>query len=476
MNRKTSHTENSSGLIRGLGLWAATAIVIGSMIGQSVFLVASDMSREVGSAGKVLAVWIIGGVLVLLGALCHSELGAAMPEAGGDYVYLRRGLSREWGFLYGWTSAIIMRPASSAVIAAGLMRFVAFLLPSTASPLWTWNLRFPLQSSPYQITFTAAQPWAAAAIVLVTAMNYVGVRNAGRFQVFLTVLKVAAVAAILILALTVKSPTRVDPTFTSSPSQGVLGPLLTALVPAMLAYNGFQFLGAVGAEVRSPGKIFPWALTLGTAAVVILYVLLNWVYFCVLGFAQVATSQHVASAAMARLVGDTGARWFTLAMIVSAFGSLHANSLTAPRVPYAMAADGSFFAFAKRIQPTFHTPSGALIFQGYVAILLVLTGTYQELYSYDIFATWIFLALTGLSLIRLRISCPELPRPFRVWGYPFTPVVFSTMALAIAGNLWLQHPVRSSAGIVIILLGLPFFYRWRDRTSVAFPTANGSAT
>jgi len=474
MDRTANHTESLPGLIRGLGLWAATAIVIGSMIGQSVFLVASDMSREVGSAGRVLAVWIIGGAVVLFGALCYAELGAAMPEAGGDYVYLRRGLSPVWGFLYGWTSAIIMRPASSAVIASGLMRFVAFLLPSTASPLWTWNLRFSFRASPYQITFTAAQLWAAAAIVLVTAMNYLGVRTAGRFQVFLTVLKVATVAAILILALTVKSPTRADSAFTSSTSHGILGPFLTALVPAMLAYNGFQFLGAVGAEVRNPGKIFPWALIVGTAAVAALYALLNWVYFYMMGFSQVATSQHVASAVMARLVGDTGAKWFTLAMIVSAFGSLHANSLTAPRVPYAMAVDGSFFAFAKRIQPRFHTPSGALIFQGCVAVLLVLTGTYQELYSYDIFATWIFLALTGVALIRLRIIYAELPRPFRVWGYPFTPAIFGTVALAIAANLWLQRPVRSSVGIVIILLGLPFFYRWRSRTSAAFPTGKAS--
>ena len=467
MNGKISHGENSSDLIRGLGLWAATAIVIGSMIGQAVFLVASDMSREVGSATKVLMVWIIGGVVVLFGACCYAELGAAMPEAGGDYIYLTRGLSPVLGFLYGWTSALIMRPGSAAIIAAGLMRFVGFLWPSVTTPLLAWSLRFPFQPEPYQFTFTAAQPLAATAVVMVTALNYLGVRTVGRFQVFLTALKVAAVAAILALGLMARSSTRAQTAFIALPAHGIVAALLTALVPAVTAYNGFQFLGSVGGEVLNPKKNLPRAAIGGTAIVVALYVLVNWVYFHVLTFSQVAKSQHVASDAVALLVGGIGARWFTIAMIVSAFGSLHATFLTAPRVPYAMARDGNFFGFAKRIQPTFHTPSGALVFEGCVAILLVLTGTHQELYSYSMFATWTFFALTAVALIRLRITCPKLPRPFQVWGYPFTPVVFGTVALAVAVNLWLLRPVRSSIGIAIILLGFPFFYRWRKRIIAA---------
>jgi basic amino acid/polyamine antiporter, APA family len=469
MNAKPNHGGNPSGLIRGLGLWAATAIVIGSMIGQSVFLVASDMSREVGSVTKVLAVWIIGGVVVLFGAFCYAELGAAMPEAGGDYIYLRRGLGPVWGFLYGWTSAMIIRPGAAAVIAAGFLRFVGFLWPSATTPIFVRNLRFPFQSEPYQFTFTAAQPLAAAAVVMVTALNYLGVRTSGRFQLFSTALKVATVGAIVALGLMANSPTGAQPAFIAPPTHSIVAAFLTALVPAMLAYNGFQFLGSVGGEILNPGKNLPRAAIGGTAVVVALYVLVNWVYFHLLSFAQVAKSQHVASDAVALLVGDTGAKWFTVAMMVSAFGSLHAALLTAPRVPYAMALDGNFFSFAKRIQPTFHTPGRAVVFQGCVAILLVLTGTYQELYSYSMFATWIFLALTAVALIRLRITSPELPRLFRVWGYPFTPVVFGTVALAIAANLWLLRPARSSIGIAIILLGLPFFYRWRKRAIAASP-------
>ena len=465
MNRNTTDGGNSPGLIRGLGVWAATAIVIGAMIGQSVFLVASEMSREVGSPTKVLFAWMIGGVVVLLGAFCYAELGAAMPEAGGEYIYLSRGLRPECGFLFGWTSAMIIRPGSAASIAAGLMRFVGFLAPSVTAPIFTWNLRFPFQPQPYQFTFTAAQPLAAAVVVVVTGLNYLGVRTAGRFQVFLTALKVATVAAILALGLAAKSSSGAQPAFIASPAHGALAAFLTALVPVMAAYNGFQFLGSVGGEIINPKKNLPRAVILGTSLVIALYVLVNWVYFHMLSFSQVAQSQHVASDTVAVLVGSMGAKWFTIAMIVSAFGALHAGFLTGPRVPYAMARDGNFFGFAKRMHPRFHTPSGAVIFQGCVAILMVLTGTHQELYSYTGFANWIFLGLTAVALIRLRVTKPEMPRPFRVWGYPWTPLIFGTAASAIVVNLWLVRPVRSSIGLAIILLGIPFFNRWRKRAT-----------
>lgn len=192
-------------------------------------------------------------------------------------------------------------------------------------------------------------------------------------------------------------------------------------------------------------------------------VLINWVYFHVLGSSRVAQSQHVASDVMSVLIGNKGAEWMTLAMIVSAFGSLHVNLLGGPRVPYAMARDGVFFSFAKRVQPKFHTPSGAVIFHGCVAILFVLSGTYQELYSLAMFAIWIFFALTAVALIRLRSTESELPRPYRVWGYPWTPIIFGTAAFGISLNLWMTRPIRSSIGLAVILLGIPFFYYWCRR-------------
>jgi basic amino acid/polyamine antiporter, APA family len=453
--------NNRSQLVRALGLWSAIAVIVGSMIGQAVFLVASDMARELGSPTRVLAVWIIGGIVVLFGAFCYAELGAAMPEAGGDYVYLSRWLSPVWGFLYGWAASMIMRPGMAAVIAAGLLRFTGFLLPSVANPIFTWHLTLPFLSQSYQFTFTAAQPLAAGIIVLVTAINYLGVRTAGHFQVFLTSLKVAALVGIVILGLTLGKLSAIHHTLITWPAQGNIGAVLTAMVPAMVAYNGFQTLGTLGGELSNPQRNIPRAAILGSLLVISLYVLVNWTYFHVLGFSRVAQSQYVASDAMAALIGNNGAKWITVAMIVSAFGSLHADFLTGPRIPFAMARDGRFFAFAKQIHAVFHSPSAAVIFQGCIAILLVLTGTYQELYSFVLFAIWAFLALTAIALIRLRRKESTLPRSYRAWGYPWTPLAFAAAAAAIAVNLWLVRPLRSSIGLAVILLGIPFFNFWR---------------
>ena len=464
MDTDKSKTGNQLGLIRGLGPWAATAVVVGAMIGQSVFLVASDMSREVDSMWKVLVVWIVGGVIVLFGSFCYAELGAAMPQTGGDYIYLGRGIGPLWGFLFGWTNSMIMKPAVEAIIAVGLVRFVGFLAPSVTVPIFVWSLHVPFQAQPYEFAFSAAQPLAAGAIVLVTALNYLGVRTVGRFQVVLTGLKVATIAAILIMGAAASRSMGSRTALIPPSSHGPIAAFLLALVPVMAAYNGFQHLGSVGGEVVNPKRNLPRAAILGTSLVIALYVLINWVYFHLLSFSQVAQSQHVASDAVVRLLGNTGAKFFTVAMIVSAFGALHAAFLTGPRVPYAMARDGNFFGFAARIQPRFHTPSGAVMFQGCAAILLVLTGTYMELISYDMFATWTFLGLTAFALMRLRFAEPKLPRPFHVWGYPWTPMIFGIAAFAISLNLWFVSPARSTVGLAIILLGVPFFYRWRRRS------------
>jgi APA family basic amino acid/polyamine antiporter len=361
---QTSDTRNVPRLIRALGLWSAIAVVVGSMIGQSVFLVASDMAGELGSPARVLSVWIIGGIVVLFGSFCYAELGAAMPEAGGDYVYLSRGIGPVWEFLYGWTSSMIMKPASGALIAAGLLRFTGFLLPSVKKPIFTWHLNLPFQPQPYQFALTVAQLVAAAIIVVVTAINYVGVRKAGHFQIFLTSLKVAALVAIVLFGLTLHRLSELHSAPLTWPVQGSMGAVLTALVPAMMAYNGFQYLGALGGEVSDPQRNIPRAAILGPVLVIGLYVLVNGTYFHVLGFSGVAQSQYIASDTIAHIAGDSAAKWVTIVMIVSAFGTLHANFLTGPRVPFAMARDGYFFSFAKRVHPIFESPSGAVIFQG----------------------------------------------------------------------------------------------------------------
>jgi basic amino acid/polyamine antiporter, APA family len=466
---KTVGNPKTSELVRGLGLWASTAVVVNSIIGQSIFLVPSQVAVDVGSVGRALTAWLIGGAIVLLTTFCFAELGAAVPQAGGEYVYLGRGLGPKWGFLFGWTSALLQGPAVAATISAGLLRITAFLLPSVSAPIFTWNIPAPFHAQPYHFTFTAAQVWAAVAIAVAMAINYFGVRTAGRFQMLIAGIKVAAVVLIVGLGLAVKNAGGVANANNAAMEFGGARAFLTALVPVMLAYNGFQTISQIGGEVRDPHKTIPRAAMLGVSAVVLLYFLINVTYFRALGFFTVAQSKHVASDAAVRIVGPDGARWVTMIMILSALGSLHANFLARPRVLYAMARDDQFFRFVGRIHPTFRTPVGALLFHGCVTGVLVLTGTFEDIYSLAVFFIWIFVALTAIALIGLRKKEPTLPRPYRAWGYPWTPLIVATVAFAMSANLWLVRPVRSSIGLVVILLGIPFFRRLQKRVAGSPP-------
>ena len=448
--------------MRGLGLWSATAIVIGDTIGTGVFLVTSDMARTVGSTTLVFAAWIAGGLIVLFGAFCYAELGAALPKAGGAYVYLERGLGSLWGFLFGWMSSFLERPVAMATLAAGFLRFIGFLLPAVAAPLAVGHL------GSYAFTFTVAQPLAALVIVVITAVNYLSVRMGGAIQVLLTSLKVSAIILIVVLGIALGKHVAAAGAAAVAPAGlGTLGAFLTALVPAMWAYNGFNDLGDLGEEILEPHKNIPRAIILGLLTVGGLYLLANLVYFHVLPFSQLAQSQHVASDVVQSFAGHQGAAWLTVAMAISALGALHVVELTGARIPYAMARDGAFFQFAQRLQPRFHTPSGALLLEGGVAAMLALSGTFEDLYSLFVFAVWIFFALVALALIRLRLKEPDLPRPYRTWGYPWTPLIFFVAAVALTVNLWLVRPVRSSLGLAVILAGVPFFYRWRKTVAPA---------
>jgi APA family basic amino acid/polyamine antiporter len=450
-----------SDLVRGLGLWSAAAIVIGDTIGTGIFLVTSDMARVVGSAALVFAAWIIGGLIVLFGAFCYSELGAAFPKAGGPYVYLNRGLGPLWGFLFGWMSSFLERPVAMATLAAGFLRFLGFIFPVVTTPLFSFHV------ARYDFTFTAAQPLAALVVIAVTAVNYLSVRIGGSIQVFLTSLKMGTILVIVVAGVLFGKPHAIEVASSGLPlglgtfGWGTIGAVLTALVPAMWAYNGFNDLGDLGEEIVHPEKNIPRAIILGLLTVGGLYLLANVVYFRILPLHDLAQSQHVASDVVQSFAGSRGAAWLTIAMAISALGALHVVVLTGARIPFAMARDGVFFQFATRLHPSFRTPSGSLVFLGSIAALLALSGTYEELYSLFVFAVWIFFALTAIALFRLRKKEPSLIRPYRAWGYPITPLVFLLAAVALTANLWTIRPVRSTLGLVVILAGVPFFYHWR---------------
>jgi APA family basic amino acid/polyamine antiporter len=453
--------ENRPGLVRGLGAWAATAIVIGTMIGTGIFIVPADMAQTAGTARLVFAVWIAGGLLSLFGAFAYAELGAAIPEAGGEYAYIGRGFGPVWGFMFGWTHSIVGRTASIAAIAAGLLRFWGFLDPRVMTPLVSFHFSMPWSATPYTFVFTAAMPLAVAAIAAVTFINYLGVRLGGQVQVALTAIKVAVIVAVVAAGFSFHGHAAAI----SAPAAkaGSLGGIFAALVAALWAYDGWSNVNLVGSEVIEPTRNIPRALVIGVTTVMALYILTSAACFYVLPFAKVATSPHVVSDMIARVAGSRAAAWLTLAMIVCALGTLNSSILSGARVDYAMARDGRFFRVARGIHPKFRTPANALIFQGCLASILALTGTFEDLFSLFIFAQWIFYGLAAASMMRLRSKEPDLARPYRSWGYPMLPVIFILGAIAVTLSVLIEQPLRAGLGLVAILIGLVFYRRWQTQ-------------
>jgi amino acid transporter len=461
-------TEKRLELVRGLGAWASAAIVIGTMIGTGIFLKPAEMAREGRTVSVVFAAWIVGAVLSIFGALSFAELGAAIPEAGGEYAYLRRAFGPVYGFLFGWMHSIVGRPSSLASISAGMMRFVSFLIPAVATPIFSVHIpAVGAWIAPYDFVFTWAQPLAVLWLAGMTGVNYLGVRLGGAVQVFLTAIKIMSVVIVIGVAFfsPAGAPHAPDPFWpASSDSVGsIFAAFLATLAAALWAYDGWEDLNLVGSEVADPQRNFPRALVGGVTFVAIIYLLFSAACLKVLPFESVARSQHIASDVIEHVIGRGAATWITVAMAISALGSMNSSVLSGARVPYAMARDGIFFKIAGGIHPKFRTPGRALIFQGVLASLMALTGTFEELTNLFIFAGWIFYGFAVVALFRLRRSEPELPRPYRCWGYPWVPGLFVAGALALTINIWIQRPGRSSIGLLLILAGLPFYKMWARR-------------
>ena len=450
-------------LVKGLGPWAALAMVVGHIIGTGVFLVPHDMAEATQSVGLIFVVWIVGGALSLAGALTLAELGAAMPEAGGAYIFLKRGFGPVWGFLFGWMNNVLGKPASISTIAAGLLIFVGFFFPAVQNTIFTLRIPLPGAAEPYEFVFTWAQPLAALAILFVTFINYLGVRLAGRLQVVLTIVKVASILAVVVLGFALATPGAASPAplFPDAFSGSLLTGILVAMVAALWAYDGWIDVTLAGSEVQNPQKNIPRAVVGGTIIVGTIYMLANAVYFYVLPLETVIAVQNVASETVRVFAGPRAAAWITAAMVISAFTTLNSSILTGARVPFAMARDRLFFRVADGIHPQYRTPSGALVFQGVMASLMVLTGKFNDLFNMYIFAQWLFYALTVASLFGLRKREPDLPRPYRAVGYPVVPALFILGAAALTINIYIQRPWRSSIGLLIILSGLFFFRHWR---------------
>jgi APA family basic amino acid/polyamine antiporter len=454
-------------LVRALGPWTSAAIVVGTMIGTGIFLKPAEMAADAGSVVIVFAAWMAGGILSLFGALAFAELGAAIPEAGGEYAYLRRGFGPVWGFLFGWMHSIVGRPASMSSIAAGLLRFCGFLVPAVAAPIFSWHISVPFLHEHSEFVFTWAQPLAVVALVALTFINYLGVRVGGRVQVILTIIKVTSAAAIIVLAFALARPGGAGfrPFLPARYGAAALTGFFGALAASLWAYDGWEDLNLVGSEVVDPQRNIPQALIVGVLFCSVVFTLFSAAAHWVLPFADVAQSEHVASDVVARISGHGTALWVTLAMVVSALGTLNASTLSGARVPYAMARDGLFFRKTAAIHPKYRTPGGALMFECGLASVFALTGTFEDLTSLFVFASWIFYGLAVVSMMRMRRTEPNLPRPYRCWGYPWVPVIFVMGATALTITMWFARPVRSSIGLALILSGLFFYRNWQKKLS-----------
>ncbi len=447
-------------LKRVLGAWAATAIVIGTVIGSGIFLVTPRMLNAVGSPEMVFVVWIVGGLLSLFGALTYGELAAMLPEAGGEYAYLREAYGPFLAFVYGWTQTLVAKSASCATLATGFYLYAANFIPQLA----TVFLTVPLHIGPKgdYLTVTYGQLLAMGLIIALGVLNYFGVKVGGDVQVIFTVIKVGLLVAIIIAGLFWGGGT-VTNLHGNVPSQGGFLGFFVALLASLWAYDGWNNVSMVSGEVRNPQRNLPLALIGGTLAVAVIYLLANAAYMYVLPPAAVASSMRIAADMMQHIFGSNGAAFVSVAAMVSIFAAINGSILSGSRVPYALARDGYFFRAIGRVNEKHHTPGPAILLLSLWSALLVMSGHYEELYTLVIVPSYLLYAMATASVLVLRRKRPDLVRPYRTLGYPVVPLVFVAVALVLDISSLQSYPRESFLGLGIILAGIPFYLYWKRR-------------
>lgn len=438
-----------------LGARDGALLTIGAMVGTGIFLTAGDVARALPHPALVLGAWLVGGALTLAGALAYAELGAMFPRAGGLYHFVREAWGPLPAFLYGWTCLLVIMTGGIAAIAVGFGEYFGALVPafSGARVLWSaggWSV-------------TGAQGAAALAIVALTAVNHLGVREGALVQNLFTLAKLGAVAALVGFGLT-----RGGPWFAAAPASlpplgSLAGAAGLALVAALWTYDGWYALTFTAAEMRAPARDLPRALLTGVAVVTALYLALNLVYLRVLPVAELARSPRAAESAAAVLFGAGGAALVAFGVALSSFGCLAATILYAARIYAPMAEDGVFPARFARVDARWRTPVAALWLQGAWAVVLALTGGYTSLFTYVTFGSLLFHLLGGLALFRLRRTRPDAERPYRAHGYPVVPALFVGATLLLAGGTLASTPRESLLGLLAIAAGLPAYAFWRRR-------------
>ena len=425
-------------LPRKLGLLDSLAIVVGIVIGGGIFLVPNLVARNLGSETSILGVWLFAGIASFFGALACAELGAALPSTGGQYVFLREAYGPLGGFLYGWTMFVVARTAQVSWMAVTFSLYLSYFVP--LSPM-------------------ASKLLGIAVIALFAAINYRGVSGGALVQKSFTSAKVLGLLIIIGGALLFRgNAPAAAPVATAQFSLSHFG---VALIACLLAYDGWVQVTFVAGEIKDPKRNIMRALALGVGACIAIYMLANLAYLRVMSIPEIAASDHVGASAAERVLGSAGGTLVAAIILTSIIGTINGCFLTSPRIYFAQARDGLFFAKFAEVHPRFSTPGFSIVAQAVWAVILLLSGTYETLLDYAMFALWISYALMVAGLIVLRRKQPRLERPYRMWGYPVTPALFLAVAFWFLGNTLIEKPGPSVAGLLLIVAGVPVYFVWR---------------
>jgi basic amino acid/polyamine antiporter, APA family len=429
-------------LARTLGTADLAFTAIGTVIGSGIFLVPGLVLAESGTNTMLaLAVWATGGLLSLFGALTYAELGAMRPEAGGIYVYIRDAFGPLPAFLYGWSAFFVIATGAVATLAVAFSVYLGQLVPMSPA---------------------TSRVVSVALIAVLAALNVRGTRRSVTLQNYTTVLKLAGLAGLALLLIALGDPRAVASTPAGVAPATVRG-FGTAMISVLWAYEGWQYVTCLAGEARNPQRTFPRAITLALVTVVLLYVITNLGYVSAIGPAAVASSQRVAADALTARVGAWASAAVSALILISILSSTNASVLSPSRIYFAMARDGVFFERLSRVSPRFGTPAFAIVAGAAWAMVGAATGSFDQLLTYVVFAAWIFYGLAALSIFVYRRKFPDAPRPFRVPGYPVTPLLFVASATLLVLNTIISQPGRAAIGIIIVLSGVPAYYWWRAR-------------
>ena len=488
--RGVAATALDTEFTRGLGLYDSTMVVVGSMIGSGIFIVSADMARSVGSAGWLLAAWLVAGMLTVVGALAYGELAAMMPRAGGQYVYLREAFSPLWGFLYGWTLFLVIQTGTIAAVAVGFARYFGVLLP------WISDDRYLVEpihlSAGYALSLSTTQVVGIVLIALLTWTNTRGLEYGRIIQNVFTTAKTGAVIGLILVGLllgwnqsavsdtfgnvwTPRDVTDIVPGVSALTAFGLFIAICVSQTGSLFSADAWNNITFTAGEVKDPRRNIPLSLALGTSTVIGLYLLANLAYLVTLTFAEIqhAPADRVATATLDAIFPGAGATMMAVAIVISTFGCNNGLILAGARAYYAMARDGLFFRSAGRLNHA-KVPAWGLVLQGLWAVLLVLPRTYNpatraygNLYSnlldYVISAALIFYILTIAGLFRLRRTRPDIERPYRALGYPILPAFYIAGASTILLVLFVYRTATTWPGLIIVLLGVPVYFAWRPK-------------